>query len=279
MGVLPSSAVRRKGMRARRWVPVLVAFVSLAVAPIVRADPGGTIDTVEPAASNGGSPAGHGGDPGAAKDPQANAAAAPEDTADRPASAADGTDGPGNSEKSSESSDGGAPGSADNPSHADDGPAPADAEHRGNVDQGASVDQKADAAASAGQRNVDNTAVEVRIDDPGNGKKIGQENLSAAAADASVSTVGDTAGSTTVQQEAGADAGAAQSAVSNTAVVVRVGSAGDDEGVTQLEPRDGKRDGERDVGRPRVRIRKCGGQRHPGRRQQHERPRPCLLAR
>ena len=212
---------------------VLVAFASLAVAPAVRADPGETTDAVTPAASGGTSaPGDAGGGPGAAKDPQGNAGTESEDTADRPGNAGDGADRPGNSEKK----DVGSGNAANAPGHADDGPAAADdnAGHQGDVDQKASVDQKADASASAGQRDVENTSVAVRIDEPGNGKKVGQENRSAADADASVSTVGDIAGSTTVQQEANADAGAGQSGVSNTAVVVRVGSAGDDEGVTQL---------------------------------------------
>ena len=228
-----ASAVRRKGIRARRSVAVLVAFASLAVAPAVRADPGETTDAVTPAASGGTSaPGDAGGGPGAAKDPQGNAGTESEDTADRPGNAGDGADRPGNSEKK----DVGSGNAANAPGHADDGPAAADdnAGHQGDVDQKASVDQKADASASAGQRDVENTSVAVRIDEPGNGKKVGQENRSAADADASVSTVGDIAGSTTVQQEANADAGAGQSGVSNTAVVVRVGSAGDDEGVTQL---------------------------------------------
>ena len=229
----PASAIRRKGIRARRSVAVLVAFASLAVAPTVRADPGETTDAVTPAASGGASAPGHaGGDPGSAADPQGNAGTESEDTADRPGNAGEGADLPGNSEKN----DVGSGNAANAPGHADGGPGAADdnAEHQGDVDQKASVDQKADASASAGQRDVENTSVAVRIDEPGNGKTVGQENLAAADADASVSTAGDTAGSTTVQQEANADAGAAQSGASNTAVVVRVGSAGDDEGVSQL---------------------------------------------
>ena len=245
MGVLPSIAVRRRGIRARRWIPVFVALASLAVVPIVRADPGGTTNPDTPAASDDASAAGNaGGGSGAAKDPQGNAVTAPDDTADRPGSAGDRTGGSDNSESDggsgdSESSDGGQRSSADSPRRADDGPAADDdgAEHRGDVDQNASVDQKADASASAGQRNVDNTSVAVRIDEPGNGKKVGQANVSAADAAASVSavgTTGSTTGPTAVQQEADADAGAAQSGVSNTSVVVRVGSPGDDEGATQL---------------------------------------------
>ena len=245
MGVLPSIAVRRRGIRARRWIPVFVALASLAVVPIVRADPGGTTNPDTPAASDDASAAGNGGGgSGAAKDPQGNAVTAPDDTADRPGSAGDRTGGSDNSESDggsgdSESSDGGQRSSADSPRRADDGPAADDdgAEHRGDVDQNASVDQKADASASAGQRNVDNTSVAVRIDEPGNGKKVGQANVSAADAAASVSavgTTGSTTGSKAVQQEADADAGAAQSGVSNTSVVVRVGSPGDDEGATQL---------------------------------------------
>ena len=230
----PASTRRGKGIRARWSVAVLAALATLAVAPPVQADPGGTTDVVIPAAPDGSSSPGHaGGDPGATADPPDATSA---DAAGGPGNAGDGADLPGKSEKSDDR-----PGNAANaPGHADDEPAAAaaasgeEAKPRSEVDQGASVGQKADAAASAGQRNVENTSVAVRIDDPGNGKKVGQENRASADADASVSTVVDTAGPTTVQQEAGAAASAEQSGAANTAVVVRVGSAGDDDGVSQL---------------------------------------------
>ena len=48
--------------------------------------------------------------------------------------------------------------------------------------------QNADATAAADQKDVDNTAVTVRVDEPGNGKKVGQENRASAEAEASTTS-------------------------------------------------------------------------------------------
>ncbi len=183
----------------------------LAVAPAAWADPDPIEDTALAAESG---------------DPQ-GAAAADDGT---PGTAA-GTPGqndqqPGNS--------GAAPGHDDAPGNSGDAPGnqhdqvPAAA-----ADQGVSVGQKADATASADQKDVDNTAVTVRVDEPGNGKKVGQENRASADADASTTSAVEGPGEVTVEQGADAAASATQTDVANTSIVVRVGSAGDDEGVSQ----------------------------------------------
>ena len=71
----------------------------------------------------------------------------------------------------------------------------------------------------------------MRVDEPGNGAPITQENRAEATADASAAA--DTSGPATSDQAAHAEAGAAQSDVSNTAIVVRVGSPGNDGAVSQ----------------------------------------------
>ena len=109
------------------------------------------------------------------------------------------------------------------------------------TDQGAGVGQAADASASAAQEQVGNTQVTVRVDEPGDGSPVVQQNEADAGAQASASATVDTP-SSEVQQQASAEAGAAQEDVSNTAVTVRVGSPGDDAGVTQTNSASGTAD-------------------------------------
>jgi hypothetical protein len=162
-------------------------LTALAVAPVVRADPGepGTAQEAAPAAG----------------EEAAGAQGAEAETA------------PGNS--------------GDAPGHQDD------AVPRTEDDQSASVGQSAQASASAGQQNVGNTASSARVDEPGNGTIVGQENRVSAHAGASTDVAVASPGDTTVAQSAQSDAAASQTDVSNTAIVVRVGSPGDDEGVSQ----------------------------------------------
>lgn len=101
------------------------------------------------------------------------------------------------------------------------------------VDQSASVAQAAGGDAAAEQQDVGNVAVTVRVDEPGSGTPVGQENRAAADARSAANAVVDAPGEADVDQHAHANAGAAQAGVTNTAVVVRVGSAGDDAGVSQ----------------------------------------------
>ena len=171
------------------------------------------------------------GGPGYTADAPGDAADGPGSAADRPGNAADtpghGADGPGNSENAGHAADG--PGnSANAPGRADDAPGGG-----ANVDRGTSVSQEADASASAEQRDVDNTSIAVHVDEPGDGTPVGQENRATADAAASTSAAVENAGEASVQQNAQADASAAQSGVSNTSIVMRVGSPGDDPGVSQ----------------------------------------------
>ncbi len=101
--------------------------------------------------------------------------------------------------------------------------------------------QAAGASASAAQEQVGNTQVTVRVDEPGDGSPVVQQNEADAGAQASASATVDTP-SSEVQQQASAEAGAAQEDVSNTAVIVRVGSPGDDAGVTQTNSASGTAD-------------------------------------
>ena len=133
-------------------------------------------------------------------------------------------DGPGKSEDAPADGPGN---SANAPGHADD------AQGGAVVDQGASLSQEAGASASAEQRDVDNTSIAVHIDQPGDGIPVGQEDRARADAAASTSAAVESAGQAKVQQDAQADASAAQSGVSNTSIVVRVGSPGDGHGVSQ----------------------------------------------
>ena len=205
-----TSARRRRGILAWCTVAGAVLVATLAVTPAAWADPGSAEDT--PLAAEAGD------SPGAAPadgDAQGSSSEAPGHD-----------DQPGNS--------GAAPGHDDPPGASGDAPGHQD-DHgpSAEADQGAAVGQNADAAAAADQQDVDNTAVNVRVDEPGNGKKVGQENRASADADASTASAVDGAGDATVVQSADADASATQSDVANTSIVVRVGSPGDDEGVSQ----------------------------------------------
>jgi hypothetical protein len=115
---------------------------------------------------------------------------------------------------------------ADKPSNDEQGGKPDKAS-----DQGGSVKQSADASASADQKDTGNKHEDVRLDKPGNGPHVDQRNE--AAADAAANAHADVPESTSVVQDAAADASAGQEDVSNTAVTVRVESPGDNGGVTQ----------------------------------------------
>jgi hypothetical protein len=110
-----------------------------------------------------------------------------------------------------------------------------EADKGGSVDQSAgasaSVDQSAGASASADQKDTGNKHEDVRVDKPGHGPHVDQRNE--ATADAGANAHADVPESTSVTQDAAADASAAQTGVSNTAVTVRVESPGDNGGVTQ----------------------------------------------
>jgi hypothetical protein len=105
------------------------------------------------------------------------------------------------------------------------------------TDKGGSVDQSAGASASAEQKDTGNKHEDVRVDKPGNGPHVDQRNE--ATADAEASAHADVPDSTSVTQDVAADASAAQSEVSNTAVTVRVESPGDNGGVTQANEASG----------------------------------------
>jgi hypothetical protein len=182
--------------------------VILAVAPAAWADPGAAEDAAPPAEAG---------------DPQG---AAPGDVPGDSAAA------PGNDEHPGNSGD--APGQQGEPGNSGDAPGRQDDQgSAAQTEQGVSVGQNAGASAAADQDDVDNTAATVRVDQPGNGNKVGQENRAAADASASTASAVDGAGDATVVQSASADASATQSDVANTSIVVRVGSSGDDEGVSQ----------------------------------------------
>ena len=73
----------------------------------------------------------------------------------------------------------------------------------------------------------------MRVDEPGNGTPVGQENHAEADAAASASATTGTSGTANVDQDVQANADGTQSDVGNTAVTVRVGSPGDDGAVSQ----------------------------------------------
>ena len=104
-------------------------------------------------------------------------------------------------------------------------PGQSDAEH------GASVGQEASAGAKAGQTGVGNTKVDVRVDQPGNGSPVSQQNRADGNAEATATA--ETSTPATSDQSASAAAEASQSDVQNTAVTVRVGSPGDGGAVEQ----------------------------------------------
>ncbi|HET9665875.1 MAG TPA: hypothetical protein VFP09_03940, partial [Desertimonas sp.] len=73
----------------------------------------------------------------------------------------------------------------------------------------------------------------VRVDEPGNGTPVGQENHAEDDAAASASAATGTSGTANVDQDVQANADGTQFDVGNTAVTVRVGSPGDDGAVSQ----------------------------------------------
>ena len=138
--------------------------------------------------------------------------------------------------------------------------------------------QKADATASADQKDVDNTAVTVRVDEPGNGKKVGQENRASADADASTTSAVEGPGEVTVVQGARRcgerDADRRREHFDRRQGRQRGGRRGRLAG----ERRDGRR-GRDDALRPAVgRDGRCRARRHTGRRGEHDRFRSGLLA-
>ena len=187
-------------------VSLLAAVVFLAAAPSGRADTG---PASEAAPTDAGLSASTADAPGSAPD-------GPGNSGDAPGHAADG---PGNS--------------GDAPGHDPNGPGNSENAPSHQADQGTSIDQGATASAAADQGNVGNTHVTVRVDEPGNGSPVGQENRAEAQADAGTSAVAETPGEASITQDVHADSSATQSDVSNTAVVVRVGSPGDDGAVSQ----------------------------------------------
>ena len=99
------------------------------------------------------------------------------------------------------------------------------------AEQETSVAQTADAAATATQDGVGNTAVTVQVDQPGDGSPLAQENQAEGNAQAAVDAESSTPATT--DQTASADATGTQSDVQNTAVTVRVDSPGGNGAVHQ----------------------------------------------
>jgi hypothetical protein len=200
----------------------------------------GPAENVSDGPGNAADAPGHAADgPAKSEDAAGPAADGPESAGDAPGHAADGpaksedaaghaADGPGNAGDAPGHAADGPGNSANAPGHADDAPGGGV-----KVDQGTSVSQEAGASASAEQRDVDNTSIAVHVDEPGDGTPVGQENLATADAAASTSAAVENAGEASAEQDARAGASAAQSGVSNTSILVRVGSPGDDPGVSQ----------------------------------------------
>jgi hypothetical protein len=202
----PTAAVCRQGGNRARVVCLVTAVVFLAFVPSVRADPDAAHGNAQADAA---SPAGTGDDQGRQPDGAGSSAAAPGHAADRP-------------------------GSSENaPGHDPDGPGNSESAPGHQADQGTAIEQDAGASASADQGDVGNTHVTVRVDEPGNGTPVAQENRAEAQADAATSATADTPGEATIAQDVHADSSATQSDVGNTAVSVRVGSPGDDGAVSQ----------------------------------------------
>ena len=148
-----------------------------------------------------------------------------------PGAAAEAVTAPGSS-GSAPGHDAAGPGNSENaPGHDAAGPGNSENAPGHEAEQAASIEQSAGATAVAEQDRVGNTHVTVRVDEPGNGTPITQENR--AEADAAASTEAGSSGPATSAQSAQADAEAAQSDVANTVVSVRVGSPGDDAVVDQ----------------------------------------------
>ena len=83
----------------------------------------------------------------------------------------------------------------------------------GRAEKGAWLAQKADASTAADQEDVDISAVAVRVDEPGNGKKVGQENRALAEAAASTASTVDGPGAVRARKAADAAASAMQTDV------------------------------------------------------------------
>ena len=98
-------------------------------------------------------------------------------------------------------------------------------------EQDGSVGQGANAAATAHQQGVGNSQSSVKVDKPGNGPPVSQENQAAAGAEATAAA--ETSAPVTSEQSAAAVAAATQTDTQNTAVTVRVGSPGDNGAVEQ----------------------------------------------
>jgi hypothetical protein len=101
----------------------------------------------------------------------------------------------------------------------------------GGTEQSTSVAQAANADAAAHQQDVGNSQTTVKVDEPGNGGPVSQENQAAAGAEATAAA--ETSAPSTSDQSAAAGAAATQTDTQNTAVTVRVGSPGDDGSVEQ----------------------------------------------
>lgn len=226
---------------------MVAVAAALAAAPAVRADggtPPATTDAQSAPAAVPASPAAAGEQPAdAAAAPgeapsggQAAAASAPEGSNPTPGNSAaapgQSDSGPANSDAAPGQSDSG-PGNSDAaPGQSDPGPGNSDAAPaHSDAEQAASVEQGANSSASGQQNGVGNTQVDVRVDKPGNGPQVSQENRAEGNADAGSTVEASTPA--TSDQTAAAAAEAGQSDVQNTTVTVRVGSAGDDAGVDQ----------------------------------------------
>jgi len=98
-------------------------------------------------------------------------------------------------------------------------------------EQDGSVAQGANAAAEAHQQGVGNGQASVKVDKPGNGPPVSQENQAAAGAEATAAA--ETSAPVTSDQSVAAVAAATQTDTQNTAVTVRVASPGDNGAVEQ----------------------------------------------
>jgi hypothetical protein len=232
-------ADRRRGSRQYVSACVVVLLLGLAAAPTAAADADPPSAPVAGAADVQNAQATA--DKGAAGKPDDKATGAPESSSAGPGAAKDeaakdeaakdeaAKDGKEDADKGADKASDKAPDKASSEEH---GGKP-DKE----TDKGGSVDQSAGASASAEQKDTGNKHEDVRVDKPGNGPHVDQRNE--ATADAEASAHADVPEATSVAQDATADASAAQSDVSNTAVTVRVDSPGDNGGVTQANEASG----------------------------------------
>lgn len=227
-----SVTCRARGLRVGLLGVVAVA-AALAAAPAVRAEAGTPLPTADAAQS---APAAAPASTTTGGEQSSGSVATPSQSpgGDKPVATGDAANGPSQapSAPNGRSTNDASPGSSGSaPGQSDPGPGNSDAAPGESGEQGASVAQGANSGANAQQQGVGNTKVDVRVDKPGNGPQVSQENQAEANADAS--TVAETSAPATSDQSAAAAAEASQSDVRNTAVTVRVGSAGDDAGVDQ----------------------------------------------